>query len=242
MIKFTWKIWNRLNRKKNQISDFSDFYFSSYEEKTMKQAILWMPLSANLLKLESSILPRAKRATNRNNVASEQQIYKKKFWRRKVRRRIVQCRNGGAELAAPKRTRPEILNYHCLIHQQQLCALKLNMKVLMTDIVEVVNFIRSRGLNHREFKAYLDEVGSEYEDVYFSKVRWLNRAATLKRFQLLLPEIKQFMEKKKQNVDFIENEEWLNDFSFLVDITKNELNLICIYKENTSYVVQCSTG
>ena len=32
VIKFTWKIWNRLNRKKNQISDFSDFYFSSYAE------------------------------------------------------------------------------------------------------------------------------------------------------------------------------------------------------------------
>ena len=37
-----------------------------------------MPLSANLLKLESSILPRAKRATNRNNVATEQRIKKKK--------------------------------------------------------------------------------------------------------------------------------------------------------------------
>ena len=27
---FTWKIRNRMNRKKNQISDFSDFHFSSY--------------------------------------------------------------------------------------------------------------------------------------------------------------------------------------------------------------------
>ena len=63
----------------------------------------------------------------------------------------------------------DILNNHFLIHQQQLCAQELNMKHLMTDIVKVVNFIRSRGLNHREFKAYLDEVGSEYEDVvYFS--------------------------------------------------------------------------
>ena len=44
----------------------------------------WMPLSANLLKLESSILPRAKRATNLNNVASEQRSLKKKFWRRIV--------------------------------------------------------------------------------------------------------------------------------------------------------------
>ena len=29
-LKFTWKIGNRLNRKKNQFSDFSVFYFSSY--------------------------------------------------------------------------------------------------------------------------------------------------------------------------------------------------------------------
>ena len=115
----------------------------------------------------------------------------------------------------------EILSYHCLIHQQQLCAQKLNLKHLMTDFVKVVNFIRSRGLNHREFKAFLDEVGSGYENVvYLSKVGWLSKAATLKRFQLLLPETKVFLEEKKQNVNFLENEEWLNDLSFFVDITE----------------------
>ena len=36
--KFTWKIRNQLNRKKNQILDFSDFYFSSYEHFLV---ILW---------------------------------------------------------------------------------------------------------------------------------------------------------------------------------------------------------
>ena len=102
----------------------------------------------------------------------------------------------------------EILSYHCLIHQQQLCAQKLNMKHLMTDFVKTVNFVRSRGLNHREFKAFSDEVDSGHEDVvYFSKVRWLSKAAILKRFQLLLPEIKVFLKEKKQNVDFLENEE-----------------------------------
>ena len=54
----------------------SYFFFSNNEEKTMKQAIPWMPLSANL-KLESSILPRAKRATSRNKVATEKRIKKK---------------------------------------------------------------------------------------------------------------------------------------------------------------------
>ena len=102
------------------------------------------------------------------------------------------------------------------------------MKHLMIDLVEAVNFIRSRGLNHRKFKTFLDEVGSGYEDVvYFSKVRWFSKAATLKRLQLLLPEIKVLLEEKKQNVDFLENEEWLNDLSFFVDITEvlAELNL-----------------
>ena len=76
------------------------FYFSSNEEKTMKQAISWMPLSANLLKLESSILPRVKRTTNRNNVATEKRIQQKKvlapnryFAGRNVRRRNVRRRN-----------------------------------------------------------------------------------------------------------------------------------------------------
>ena len=122
----------------------------------------------------------------------------------------------------------EILSYHCLIHQQQLFAQKLNMKHLMTDLVKAVNFIRSWDLNHRKFKAFLDKVGSGYGGVvYFSKVTWLSKAATLKRFQLLLPEIKVFLEEKKQNVDFLENEGWLNDLSFFVDITEvvAELNL-----------------
>ena len=40
MIKFTWKIWNQLNRKKNQISDFSNFHFSSYVEKQWSRQFL----------------------------------------------------------------------------------------------------------------------------------------------------------------------------------------------------------
>ena len=101
----------------------------------------------------------------------------------------------------------EILRYHCLIHQEQLCGQKLNMKHLMTDLVKAVNFIRLRGLNPCKFKSFLDKVGNGYKDVYLSKVRWLSKAATLKRFQLLLLEIKVFLEEKKQNVFFLENEE-----------------------------------
>ena len=54
---------------------------------------------------------------------------------------------------------------------------------VMRNVVQCVNYIRGRGLNHRQFKAFLDELDSEYSDVvYFSAVRWLSKAATLKRF------------------------------------------------------------
>lgn len=63
-----------------------------------------------------------------------------------------------------------------------------------------LKFNRSRSLNHREVDEYFHEFGSEYKDiVYFSR---LSREAILKEFQILLPEIKQFMKKKEQNDNF----------------------------------------
>ena len=69
---------------------------------------------------------------------------------------------------------------------------------------------------------------ADYEDVvYFSHVRWLSRAATLKRFWNLLPEIKQFLVMKHRDITLLENYEWLNDLAFLIDITQmlSDLNL-----------------
>ena len=89
----------------------------------------------------------------------------------------------------------------------------LDFAEVMRNVVQCVNYIRARGLNHRQFKAFLDELDSEHPDVvYISAVRWLSRAATLKRFWNLRQEIKFFMESKHQNVAFLSDENWLNDF------------------------------
>ncbi|XP_065654726.1 general transcription factor II-I repeat domain-containing protein 2A-like [Hydra vulgaris] len=65
----------------------------------------------------------------------------------------------------------EIISYHCIIHQEQLCAKVLEMKNVMELVIHTVNFIRSSGLNHRQFKQLLQGCGSEAEDViYFSQV------------------------------------------------------------------------
>ena len=52
----------------------------------------------------------------------------------------------------------------------------------MKDVITIVNQIRSRGLNRRKFQELLVELDSEYGGViYSSQVRWLSKAATLKR-------------------------------------------------------------
>ena len=75
---------------------------------------------------------------------------------------------------------------HCIIHQENLCTKILDFAEVMRNVLQSLNYIRARGLNHRPFKAFLDVLDSEYPNVkYFSVVRWLSRAATLKRFSNL---------------------------------------------------------
>jgi len=111
---------------------------------------------------------------------------------------------------------------HCIVHQENLCTKVLGFTDVMKDVVQCVNYIRAGGLNHRQFKAFLEELDSDYPDVvYFSAVRWLSRAATLKRFWNLRKEIESFMINKQQNVAYLSDNDWLNDIAYLTDITQH---------------------
>jgi dihydroorotase len=52
------------------------------------------------------------------------------------------------------------------------------MPNVTTPVIKLINFLKYRALNHRQF----NELGSEYGDViYNTEVRWLSRGAMLKR-------------------------------------------------------------
>ncbi|KAI3351118.1 hypothetical protein L3Q82_005683 [Scortum barcoo] len=120
----------------------------------------------------------------------------------------------------------EAIALHCIIHQQALCSKCLKFDNVMSVVVKCINQIRSRGLQHWRFRAFLEEMESEYEDVlYFTEVRWLSRGNVLKRFFELREEVKAFMEKDGVNVPVLSDPEWLMDLVFLVDIT-HELNVL----------------
>ena len=109
---------------------------------------------------------------------------------------------------------------HWIIQQDNLCTKVMDFVEVMRNVVQCLNYIRARGLNHRQFNVFLDGLDCEYPDViYFSVVCWLSRAANLKRFWNQRQQIKFFVESKQKNVVFLSDENWLNNFAFLTDIT-----------------------
>lgn len=110
---------------------------------------------------------------------------------------------------------------HCIIHQESLVAKSLKMSNVTDIVISTVNWIRANALNHRKFKAFLTDIDADHGDlIMFTAVRWLSRAACLKRFYALLPEIKIFVEGKK-DIPQLGNEHWVADLAFMVDITSH---------------------
>ena len=110
-----------------------------------------------------------------------------------------------------------------IIHQENLCTNVLTFAEAMKNVIQCVNDIRERG----SIQTFLEFLDCDYPDVvYFSLVRWLSRAATVKRLWNLRKEIKVFMVNKHQNVALLCDENWLNDLAFLTEITQHlsELN------------------
>ena len=98
----------------------------------------------------------------------------------------------------------------------------------MNTAFKIVNSIRARSLQRRQFRALLEQCEIENTELLLhTDVRFLSRAAFLKRFRDLLPEIKQFLNEREEFYPELEDKSWLINLAFLCDITDhlNKLNL-----------------
>ena len=87
---------------------------------------------------------------------------------------------------------------------------------------------KKRDLNNRIFKQVLKDFDADYDDfLYFCAVRWTSCGNMLGRSYSLLPEIIEFRNLKKCPLTELEDENWLCDLGYMVDITKhlNDLNV-----------------
>ncbi|UYV75527.1 EPM2AIP1 [Cordylochernes scorpioides] len=84
---------------------------------------------------------------------------------------------------------------HCIIHQQSLCGKCLDMSDVLKPVISTVNFIRSFGLNHRQFRQFIAEIG-ETDLPYHTAVRWLSCGRVLQRFFELRAVIEIFLNEK----------------------------------------------
>ena len=85
----------------------------------------------------------------------------------------------------------------------------------MDTVTKVVNFIRAKSLNHRQFVSLLEETESGHADLpSHSNVRWLSLGKVPNRVWDLKSEIAEFLQMKGKYVDFpqLQDNEWLADF------------------------------
>lgn len=61
----------------------------------------------------------------------------------------------------------DLIICHCIIHQESLCAQSLRFNNVMSTVVSCINFIKTRGLNSRQFKELLSDLDSEYGDLVY---------------------------------------------------------------------------
>ena len=107
--------------------------------------------------------------------------------------------NGAMTLLQEHIERKIIIN-HCIIQRQVLCSKVLKFDHVMLVVVHDVNYLRTRKLNHRLFKSFLEKADSEYGDVvYHTDVRWLSRANVLQWLIALKPEISKFWKRNPKN-------------------------------------------
>jgi hypothetical protein len=129
-----------------------------------------------------------------------------------------------------KRIDHPLIGFHCLIHQEALCAKDGLMQYanILKLVTKIVNFINARALNKRQFCLLLEEVNSMHKGlVMYNNVRWLTRGHLLERFVECLHEIRLFLSDNQNNYVELTDLNWLCNLMFFTDfcLHLNELNL-----------------
>lgn len=147
-------------------------------------------------------------------------------------------------IAHAKKQNPEIIFTHCFLHRQVLMAKTLgsDLKVVMDNIVNMINFIKSRPLKSRIFSKICEEMGAQHLGLLLhTEVRWLSRGKILDRAFELKEEMSSLFKEENDNFyELLNDNIWCAKLAYLADIFEylNRLNL-SLQGQNDNILTSC---
>ena len=134
-----------------------------------------------------------------------------------------------------KYDKKELINLHCIILQEALCAKSVTLNTMLKDVNRIIWFMRANALHHRQFREISCSSETSTEDIlYHSVVCWLSIGETSRRVLQLRKKIVQYYSTKNKEYSLL-NKDFLMSLGFLVDfLTKvNLLNQSLLGKATT---------
>ena len=71
--------------------------------------------------------------------------------------------NGLVGLCKADQTFPELWSFHCIIHREQLVSKWLKLDIVIKNVMEIVNYICTHALHHRQFKNLIAELDQGFQ-------------------------------------------------------------------------------
>uniref|UniRef100_A0A8D2CWV1 SCAN domain containing 3 n=1 Tax=Sciurus vulgaris TaxID=55149 RepID=A0A8D2CWV1_SCIVU len=148
------------------------------------------------------------------------------------------CSDGAASMTGKhskvvtqiKELAPECKTTHCFIHQDSLAMKKISAELhsVLTDIVKIVNYVKSNALNSRLFSLLCDNMEVDHKQLLLhAEIRWLSRGKVLSRIFELRNELLVFLQGKKPVwSQLFKDVNWIAKLAYLSDIFSifNDLN------------------
>ncbi|XP_008061971.1 SCAN domain-containing protein 3 [Carlito syrichta] len=159
------------------------------------------------------------------------------------------CSDGAASMTGKhsevvtqiKELAPECKTTHCFIHQESLAMKKISAELnsVLTDIVKIVNYIKSNALNSRLFSLLCDNMEADHKQLLLhAEIRWLSRGKVLSKMFEIRNELLVFLQGKKPVwSQLFKDVNWTARLAYLSDIFSifNDLNVSMQGKNATCF-------
>ena len=96
----------------------------------------------------------------------------------------------------------DVVGTHCMIHREALASktLPARLRATLTEVIKVVNYVKSSALNTRLFRQLCTHFDSTHHDLlFYTQVRWLSKSNMLDRLLELRYELETFLDAQGKN-------------------------------------------